>query len=98
PERFRSCSSRAASSICALGITRLQSLARVRGDTPRLMRIRLAGGFVLTVAVTLLLANIGPLVSNQHAALKGRPMDAPPRTIDQDFHQARGTRWALAYY
>ncbi|HTJ81962.1 MAG TPA: hypothetical protein VL400_09555, partial [Polyangiaceae bacterium] len=98
PERFLVLFALAASAICALGITRLQSLARVRGDTPRLMRIRLAGGFVLTVAVTLLLANIGPLVSNQHAALKGRPMDAPPRTIDQDFHQARGTRWALAYY
>ncbi len=98
PERFLVLFALAASAICALGITRLQSLARVRGDTKRRRAYRLLGGLTLTAAVTLLLANLGPLVTNHHAAIKGRPMGPPPRKIAQEFHQARGTRWALAYY
>jgi hypothetical protein len=88
PERFLILFAFAVSAIAALGISHLQVIARTK----------MLGTIVLTVAVGLLLANVGPLVANHHAAANGRPMVAPPVSIPGDFRQARGTRWALAYY
>jgi hypothetical protein len=88
PERFLILFALAASTVAALGIGRLQVIARKRT----------IGTLLLTVAVGLLLANLGPLVANHHAAAKGRPMVAPPTNSPGEFRQARGTRWALAYY
>ena len=98
PERFLVLFALTAAALSALGITRLQSLARLPATTKRKGQIRMLGGLALTLAVTLLLANLGPLITNQHVAEKGRPMVAPPREVPQEFHQARGTRWALANY
>ncbi|MBK6697206.1 MAG: hypothetical protein IPG50_34205 [Myxococcales bacterium] len=98
PERFLVLFALAASAVAALGVTRLQAMTRARGQGARRDQLRLLGGATLTVAVTLLLANLGPLVSNMQTALKGRPMDTPPERAVGEFHQARGTRWALAYY
>lgn len=104
PERFLVLFALTASALAALGITRLQALSRarepirVRGISISAPRLRALGAIALTIAVTLLLANVGPLVTNQHVAAKGRPMVAPPRELRQEFHQARGTRWALANY
>lgn len=88
PERFLVLFALAAASLAAAGIARLQTLARTR----------VVGGVVLTLAVGLLLANLGPLVSNHWAATRGRPLVTPPYAQAEEFHQARGTRWALAYY
>ncbi len=88
PERFLILFALAVSAIAALGISRLQVYARNRK----------MGGVALAVAVAAMLANLGPLVVNHWAATNGRPMGPPPPTLSQDFHQARGTRWALAYY
>ncbi len=88
PERFLILFALAVSGIAALGISRLQVFARKRK----------AGVAILAVTVAAMLANLGPLVANHWAAAAGRPMGPPPPTLSQDFHQARGTRWALAYY
>lgn len=98
PERFLVLFALAVSALAALGVTRLQSLARTPGEGVREKRLRMVGTYGLTLAVTLLLANLGPLVINQHVAENGRPMEAPPRTVAREFHQARGTRWSLAEY
>jgi hypothetical protein len=88
PERFLILFAFAAATVAALGIGRLQVVARKK----------LIGTILLTVAVGLLLANLGPLVANHHAAANGRPMVAPPASVPGEFRQARGTRWGLAYY
>jgi len=88
PERFLTLFALAASAVAALGVTRLQVFARTRT----------LGAYGLTLGVGFLLANLGPLVGNHYAAARGRPMTAPPPSLAQEFHQARGTRWALAYY
>lgn len=88
PERFLTLFALVVATVAALGITRLQVFARQRK----------IGVAVATVTVGLLLANLGPLVVNHHAAARGRPMVAPPARVEQPFQQARGTRWSLAHY
>ncbi len=88
PERFLVLFALAACVLAALGMTKLQALGRKRAW---------AAG-VAMLAAGLLLGNVGPLVANHQAAAHGRPMGPPPTKIDGEFRQARGTRWALAYY
>ncbi|MEO7113935.1 MAG: hypothetical protein ABI183_26070, partial [Polyangiaceae bacterium] len=91
PERFLVLFALPAMVLAALGIAHLQVMSRRKKW----------GAAVLSIASFLLLANLGPLISNAHAAANGRPMVAPPRPGDHepaDFRQARGTRWAIAYY
>lgn len=42
--------------------------------------------------------NLVPLVKNFHAAARERTLVSPPEEVHQDFHQARGNRWAAAYF
>jgi hypothetical protein len=88
PERFLTLFALVAAAVAALGITRMQVVARTK-------KFGVLGSLL---AVGLLLANLGPLIVNHHAAAKGRQMVAPPPRLEQDFHQARGTRWSLAHY
>lgn len=91
PERFLVLFALPAMVLAAMGIAHLQVMSRRKKW----------GAAVLGIASFLLLANLGPLISNAHAAANGRPMVAPPRPGDHapdDFRQARGTRWAIAYY
>jgi hypothetical protein len=91
PERFLVLFALPACVLAAMGVAHLQAMARRKKWGPA----------VLALACFLLLANLGPLVANAHAATNGRPMVAPPRPGDNapsDFMQARGTRWAIAYY
>jgi hypothetical protein len=91
PERFLVLFALPAMVLAAMGIAHLQTMSRRKKW----------GAAVLTLASFLLLANLGPLISNAHAAAHGRPMVAPPQPGDNapaDFRNARGTRWAIAYY
>ncbi|WP_394825942.1 hypothetical protein [Pendulispora albinea] len=94
PERFLVLLALLVSVVAALGITRLQVLLRAHGAyAPTLQVVVFAA-----LAPLLLAVNLQPLIANHHAAANGRPMVAPPVAVDQPFRQARGTRWALAYY
>jgi hypothetical protein len=53
---------------------------------------------VHAVAALFVLANVGMLVRNHWYAANARAMSAPPEHVDRPFHQARGTRWAVANY
>jgi hypothetical protein len=91
PERFLVLFALPAMVLAAMGIAHLQAMSRKKKW----------GTAVLALASFLLLANLGPLVANAHAAANGRPMVAPPEPGDHapdDFRNARGTRWAIAYY
>ncbi|MEO8799059.1 MAG: hypothetical protein ABI551_14310, partial [Polyangiaceae bacterium] len=92
PERFLVLFALAAALLGGLGISHLQAMVvKKKKWAPAL----------LALASFLLIANLGPLISNAHAAAKGRPLVAPPQKGDgepSDFRQSRGTRWAVAYY
>lgn len=92
PERFLITFALAVAVLAAFGISHLQAMvARKKAWAPAL----------LLIASFLLIANIGPLVANTHVAANLRGLVAPPEKADitpNEFHQARGTRWAAAYY
>lgn len=86
PERYLVLASFALATLAAYGARRLE--ARARSSRPA----RLA----FAAALVALAANAVDLAANHVAVARARRFDSPPRTIERDFHQARGNRWALA--
>jgi hypothetical protein len=91
PERYLILFALAASALAAQGVTYLAANAR-KDSKSRGARI---AQVVLTVSV---IVGIAPMIWQFHHAASGRDLSAPPVAIDRPFHQARGMRWALAYY
>lgn len=86
PERFLIPFALYASVLAALGLSVLE--ARRTKNT----------AIVHAVVALLAIGNLGMLVRNHWFATNARQLSAPPPTIDRPFHQARGTRWAVASY
>lgn len=89
PERFLIPMAIFVAALAAIGITRLSAISRKRPF------LGLAG---MCFACFALLGGTWPLVRNHQVAMTGRLMVAPPAEVHRDFHQARGIRWAAAYY
>jgi len=88
PERYLVIVALAACALAALGITHVE----------RLTRRHLAALPLLLALCALLAFNFRVMVRNHHTVALHRTLAAPPRTIDRDFHQARGNRWLAAHY
>lgn len=88
PERFLVPLALLVAALCALGVSRWSALARRR---PRAVL-----GWALLAL--LLLANLPVLVGNFFGSAKSRTLVPPPPVMEREFHQARGNRWALAYF
>jgi hypothetical protein len=86
PERFLIPFALYASVLAAIGFSVLEA-RRTKG-----MAIAHA------VFALLVIGNVGMLVRNHWFAANARQLAPPPARIDQEFHQARGTRWAAAVY
>jgi hypothetical protein len=96
PERFLILVALAACVLAARGVTRAEVLARARRTThPRRAR---AWWAAWAGAAILCVANVGPMVSNHAWSAAQRALEPPPVVTERPFHQARGNRWALAYY
>ncbi len=89
PERFLIPMAIFAAALSAIGITRLSAISRKRP---------ILGLSLMCVASLAILAGYYPLVRNHQVAMTGRLLVAPPAEVKNDFHQARGVRWAAAYY
>jgi hypothetical protein len=98
PERFLVPLALAMATLAAHGI----SLAEAYARTPRARRFprrRIAALALLTVASLAIVVDIGPLVAQHALHAKERSLSPPPVAEGpRPFHQARGSRWALAYY
>ena len=98
PERFTVLLSLVVAVLAGRGMTTLEALRRAR--SPRLRRARPAASALLVILVAMLVGGLGPLVAQQHLRASMRELTAQPATPTEHrpFHQARGNRWALAYY
>jgi hypothetical protein len=99
PERFLILATLAVSVLAAQGITLAEQLTASAEDL-RALRIppALAPSLAPLFALTLLTA-IGPLVYEHVREASRRELIAPPpEEAHRPFHQARGNRWALAFY
>jgi hypothetical protein len=88
PERFLVLFALALAPLAALGVTRLEVLARRRPA----LRLASLGALVLLAANTFL------LVANDYAQANDRMLLPPPAEEVRDFKQARGNRWLAAEY
>lgn len=86
PERFLIPFALYASVLAAIGFTVVEA-KRTRN-----------AAVVHAVIALLALGNVGMLVRNHWFAANARQLSAPPPRVDRPFHQARGTRWAVATY
>lgn len=90
PERFMIPFALYVAALTAIGFARIGALARKR---PKIGHVAF---FLALVTVT---GGTYFTVKNHHVALGGRWLAPPPDEVfDRDFHQARGNRWAAAYY
>jgi hypothetical protein len=100
PERFLILATLAISVLAAEGVTIIERLAASAEDL-RALRIpdRVAPWLGPLLGATLVTA-IGPLVYQHVRQASRRELIAPPLASDapRPFHQARGNRWALAFY
>ncbi len=97
PERFLIPLGLAAATLAGLGISLVEAYAR----TPhaRVGRRRFVTLAAFTVASLAIVINVGPLVAQHALHARARWLSPPPVAGDaRPFHQARGSRWALAYY
>jgi hypothetical protein len=88
PERFLALVALYYAALSGVGVRVLDAFGRKR------RRARWLG----VLACALLVANLVPLVVDQHRRLAERKLMAPPTTIESDFRQARGNRWLAAFY
>jgi hypothetical protein len=91
PERYLILLALVVSALAAQGVSFAAVLAR-KGRWQR------AGLVTSSVLAAGLLAGAGPMVNQLRNAAAGRDLSGPPLTLDRPFHQARGSRWALAHY
>jgi hypothetical protein len=100
PERFLILATLAVSVLSAQGVTLVEELA-AKADEMRALRIPVAAAPWLAplLGATLVLA-VGPLVYLHDRQASKRELVAPPAEVGppRAFHQARGNRWALAFY
>ena len=100
PERFLILATLAVSVLAAHGVTRVERLSADDGEL-RALRIppAMAPFLVPLIGASLVMA-IGPLVYLHDRQASKRELVAPPpaSAAHRPFHQARGNRWALAYY
>jgi hypothetical protein len=99
PERFLILATLAVSVLAAQGITFVEQLAG-NADELRALHIppALTPWLAPLVAATVLTA-VGPLVYEHFRQASRRALIAPPpEEAHRPFHQARGNRWALAFY
>ena len=99
PERFLVLQGLAVATLAAQGV----SLAEVYARTPRARASssrRRASAAVLALASLALVVGVGPLVAQHALHAQTRSLTTPPEREEPTpaFHQARGNRWALAYY
>jgi hypothetical protein len=104
PERYLTIFALVGAVLAARGVGFAMCIVRKKKWTPSSAAPATAGSLRKLIralppllAASLLFA-IGPLVDNIHLAARGRELDAPPPQVARPFHQARGTRWALAQY
>jgi hypothetical protein len=88
PERYLIVVALVLSVLAAWGITRAESAMRKH-----------VGWALLLVALSVtLVINFVAMVPRHHEPISHMDLVEPPPRVERDFHQARGTRWALAYY
>jgi len=93
PERYLILVALVIAVVAAVGVRTLEALGRCR-----LRAVAVAATVLLVGAAAALVANTVSLVSDHHL-VAGRRLLAPAApTLDRDFHQARGNRWAVSYY
>jgi hypothetical protein len=98
PERFLVPFALAAAVLAARGISWAEAVVRARrrrakGRSPRGRQV------VLAIAAIALVVNVAPMVRQHAIHAEERPLSTPPDESEpRPFHQARGTRWGLAYY
>ncbi len=100
PERFLILLALAVSVLVAQGVTAVERLA-ANGEKMRRLRIPPAlGEWMGPVLGATLLAAIGPLLYQHWSRAAKRELLPPPveSAAPRPFHQARGNRWALAFY
>ena len=99
PERFLVPTALVLSALAALGGSTLEARARMR-SARRTKRRRLGVNFALALASLAFLVNLGPELWQHVLHADARGLIAPPveDAEAQPFRQARGNRWALAYY
>ncbi|HEY8039443.1 MAG TPA: hypothetical protein VIF15_06600 [Polyangiaceae bacterium] len=99
PERFLVPLALACATLAAQGVSLAEAYVRTPRARQRRRRER-AGKALLLVASVGLAANLGPLAAQHALHARDRSLSSPPGAIDDSrpFHQARGNRWALAYY
>jgi hypothetical protein len=90
PERFLIPGALFFAALAATGLTSLRALMRKR-------KWRWASR-AWAVSLALLLANLPFLIWNFSKAASDRHMVAAPEQVSRPFRQARGNRWALAYF
>jgi hypothetical protein len=99
PERFLVAFALVLSVLAALGVTALEARARSLSNHGRPRRL-LVTRLVLALATLALALNLAPDLGQFSEHADARVVVAPP--VDDEapgpFHQARGNRWALAYY
>ena len=95
PERFLIVVALTGSVLAASGVTFARAASRLRRR-----RRRQAARILLAVLTLTLVADIVPLVRQCHTFASTRDLSPEPGSDLglRPFHQARGTRWALAYY
>jgi hypothetical protein len=100
PERFFIFAALFGSVLAARGITSVHALVRSRTLRVRSPRGHTVAQVALVFGVLGLAIDVGPLVAQHVWHAVERQTVAPPSTAsaDRPFHQARGNRWALAYY
>jgi hypothetical protein len=89
PERFLVFVALGAATIAALGIRKLEAMARRKGE--RLLVVAFAF-HALLLADTALLVHLGEIRAD------ARKMDPPVASVNRDFRQTRGNRWIADYY
>jgi hypothetical protein len=99
PERFLVLLGLAVAVLAACGISRMEALVRTKRARARRRRRALATA-ALVLASLALVVGVGPLMAQHSLHARGRQLGVlPAPTAEAElFHQARGNRWALAYY
>ena len=100
PERFLTLLALAVSVLAALGVTVVERIAANAGEMRRLRIPPELGPWMGPLIAAMLLAANGPLLYQHAWRASKRDLVAPPveSATRRPFHQARGNRWALAFY
>ena len=99
PERFLVLLGLSVATLSAQGVSLAEAYARTPRARASSMRRR-ASVAVFALASLALVVGVGPLVAQHALHDKTRSLTTPPEREEPTpaFHQARGNRWALAYY